>query len=58
MKRLFGLVAAMVGLMACGAAQAEITDGVIKIGVMSDMSGAATSDLTGPKCSPSRFEIR
>ena len=31
----------------CGSAQAQYTDGVIKIGVMNDMSGTY-SDLSGP----------
>jgi branched-chain amino acid transport system substrate-binding protein len=45
MKRLIGLVtfAAVIG---CSAAQAQFSDGVIKIGVMNDMSGTY-SDLSG-----------
>ena len=38
MKRLMSLAALAAALM-CGTAQAQITDGVIKIGVMNDMSG-------------------
>src|SRR5215813_12628362 len=45
MKRLISLTALMVGL-GCGAAQAQYTDGTIKIGVMNDMSGTY-SDLSG-----------
>jgi branched-chain amino acid transport system substrate-binding protein len=44
MKRIVQLAAALV--LAAGAAQAEISDGVIKIGVMNDMSGLY-ADLTG-----------
>ena len=44
MKRTLQLAAALV--LAAGAAQAEMTDGVIKIGVMNDMSGLY-ADLTG-----------
>ena len=33
--------------LACGAAQAQVSDGVIRIGVMTDMSGLY-SDITGP----------
>jgi branched-chain amino acid transport system substrate-binding protein len=33
--------------LACGAAQAQVTDGVVKIGVMTDMSGLY-SDISGP----------
>jgi branched-chain amino acid transport system substrate-binding protein len=45
MKRLIGLVtfAAAIG---CSAAQAQFSDGVVKIGVMNDMSGTY-SDLSG-----------
>ncbi len=46
MKRLLTLVALPVAL-ACGAAQAQYTDGVVKIGVMTDMSGLY-ADITGP----------
>ena len=46
MKRLWSLVALPVAL-ACGAAQAQYTDGVVKIGVMTDMSGLY-ADITGP----------
>jgi branched-chain amino acid transport system substrate-binding protein len=46
MKRLLSLVALPVAL-ACGAAQAQYTDGVVKIGVMTDMSGLY-ADITGP----------
>src|SRR5262245_46594171 len=45
MKRLLSLVV-LAGLVACGAARAQISDGVIKIGVMNDMSGLY-ADLTG-----------
>jgi branched-chain amino acid transport system substrate-binding protein len=45
MKRLFGLAALTAALM-CGAAQAQMSDGVIKIGVMNDMSGTY-ADLSG-----------
>src|SRR5262245_54035850 len=44
MKRF--LLAVLAGLAACGAAQAQMTDGVIKIGGMTDMSGTY-ADLTG-----------
>ncbi len=37
MKRLFGLTVA-VGVLYCGAALAQISDGVVKIGVLNDMS--------------------
>jgi branched-chain amino acid transport system substrate-binding protein len=48
MKRrvLSAVVAAVFGI-AAGAAQAQISDGVIKIGVLNDMSGLY-ADLTGP----------
>jgi branched-chain amino acid transport system substrate-binding protein len=39
--------AALAAALGCGAAQAQYSDGVIKIGVMNDMSGTY-SDLTGP----------
>jgi branched-chain amino acid transport system substrate-binding protein len=45
-KLLSTLVAAAFGV-AAGAAQAQITDGVIKIGVMNDMSGLY-ADISGP----------
>ncbi len=45
MKRLVGL-AALSAALACGTAHAQYTDGVIKIGVMNDMSGTY-SDLSG-----------
>jgi branched-chain amino acid transport system substrate-binding protein len=38
--------AAFAAVLSCGAAQAQYTDGVIKIGVMNDMSGTY-SDLSG-----------
>jgi branched-chain amino acid transport system substrate-binding protein len=40
-------VAAFAAALGCGSALAQHTDGVIKIGVMNDMSGTY-SDLTGP----------
>ena len=46
MKRLFAL-AILAGALASGTAQAQYTDGTIKIGVMNDMSGLY-ADLTGP----------
>jgi branched-chain amino acid transport system substrate-binding protein len=50
MKRLSGKyalgAAALLAALGCGAAQAQYTDGVIKIGVMNDMSGTY-SDLSG-----------
>ncbi|MFN3656636.1 MAG: ABC transporter substrate-binding protein [Pseudolabrys sp.] len=46
MKR-FVSVAAFAAALACGTAQAQMSDGVIKIGVMNDMSGTY-ADLTGP----------
>jgi branched-chain amino acid transport system substrate-binding protein len=46
MKRLVG-TAALAVVLAAGAAQAQMSDGVIKIGVMNDMSGTY-ADLTGP----------
>src|SRR6186997_2604548 len=45
MKRLFTLTAVAV-VFGCGYAQAQYTDGTIKIGVMNDMSGTY-SDLSG-----------
>ena len=38
MKRVFGLTALAV-VFGCGCAQAQYSDGSIKIGVMNDMSG-------------------
>jgi branched-chain amino acid transport system substrate-binding protein len=46
MTRLISLAALAVAL-GCGSAQAQYTDGTIKIGVMNDMSGLY-ADLTGP----------
>ncbi len=46
MKRLLSL-AVLTAALGCGTAQAQYTDGVIKIGVMNDMSGLY-SDITGP----------
>src|SRR5262249_11213602 len=46
MKRLFALVI-LAGVLVSGTAQAQYTDGTIKIGVMNDMSGLY-ADLTGP----------
>jgi branched-chain amino acid transport system substrate-binding protein len=46
MKRLFAL-AILAGVLVSGTAQAQYTDGTIKIGVMNDMSGLY-ADLTGP----------
>ena len=46
MKRIVGLAALAVAL-GCGSAQAQFSDGVIKIGVMNDMSGTY-ADLSGP----------
>ena len=46
MKRLLG-TAALAVVLAAGTAQAQISEGVIKIGVMNDMSGLY-ADLTGP----------
>src|SRR6478672_6280569 len=45
MKRMFTLTAVAV-VLGCGYAQAQYTDGAIKIGVMNDMSGTY-SDLSG-----------
>jgi branched-chain amino acid transport system substrate-binding protein len=45
MKRLISLTALAIAL-GCGSAQAQYTDGTIKIGVMNDMSGLY-ADLTG-----------
>src|SRR5882762_7274870 len=45
MKRLISLTALAVAI-GCGTAQAQYTDGTIKIGVMNDMSGTY-SDLSG-----------
>src|SRR5262245_29420587 len=45
MKRLFTLTAVAV-VFGCGCAQAQYTDGTVKIGVMNDMSGTY-SDLSG-----------
>ena len=46
MRRIIGFTALAIAL-GCGTAQAQISDGVIKIGVMNDMSGLY-ADLTGP----------
>src|SRR2546430_4528734 len=46
MKRLISLAALAIAF-ACGSAQAQYTDGTIKIGVMNDMSGTY-KDLSGP----------
>ncbi len=46
MKRIIGLATLAVAI-GCGTAQAQYSDGVIKIGVMNDMSGTY-ADLTGP----------
>ncbi len=46
MKRLVSL-AILSAALACGTAHAQMTDGVIKIGVMNDMSGTY-ADLAGP----------
>lgn len=46
MKRLIGFAAIAVA-MSCATAQAQWSDGVIKIGVMNDMSGTY-ADLSGP----------
>jgi len=46
MKRIIGFAALAVAI-GCGSAQAQFSDGVIKIGVMNDMSGTY-ADLTGP----------
>jgi branched-chain amino acid transport system substrate-binding protein len=46
MKRLISLAALAIAF-GCGSAQAQYTDGAIKIGVMNDMSGLY-ADLTGP----------
>ena len=46
MKRIIGF-AALVAAIGCAPAQAQFSDGVIKIGVMNDMSGTY-ADLTGP----------
>jgi branched-chain amino acid transport system substrate-binding protein len=45
MKRVAGLAALSIALM-CGSAHAQISDGVVKIGVMNDMSGTY-ADLAG-----------
>src|SRR6201981_3459906 len=45
MKRMFTLTAVAI-VFGCGSAQAQYTDGAIKIGVMNDMSGTY-SDLSG-----------
>jgi branched-chain amino acid transport system substrate-binding protein len=47
MKRLLGMVALAAAFAAGGAHAQQISDGVIKIGVMNDMSGTY-ADLTGP----------
>jgi branched-chain amino acid transport system substrate-binding protein len=46
MQRVVSL-AVLSAALACGAARADISDGIIKIGVMNDMSGTY-SDLSGP----------
>ncbi len=45
--KLQGTLVAMAAALAAGAAHAQISDGVIKIGVLNDMSGLY-ADLTGP----------
>src|SRR4029077_7068706 len=40
-------VSALALALACGAAQAQVSDGVIRIGVLTDMAGLY-SDITGP----------
>lgn len=46
MKRIFSAFAGLAALCLSGAAQAEISGGVVKIGVLTDMSGVY-SDITG-----------
>ena len=46
MKRLLSLSALSL-VFGCGAAQAQYSDGVIRIGVMTDMAGLY-ADITGP----------
>jgi branched-chain amino acid transport system substrate-binding protein len=46
MKRILGL-GALAAVLACGTAQAQYSDGVIKIGVLSDMS-SLYADIGGP----------
>ncbi len=50
MKRLISLTALAVAL-GCGTADAQYTDGTIKIGVLNDMSGTY-SDLSGQEHIP------
>ncbi|HXW39835.1 MAG TPA: ABC transporter substrate-binding protein, partial [Xanthobacteraceae bacterium] len=45
MKRLLGLTI-LAGMLGCGAASAQVSDGVVKLGVLNDMSGLY-SDATG-----------
>ena len=45
--RPMAVIAALALAVACGAARAEISDNVVRIGVLTDMSGAY-SDLAGP----------
>lgn len=47
MKRKLLSIAAAAGCVLGGAAQAQISDGIVKIGVLNDMSGLY-SDITGP----------
>jgi branched-chain amino acid transport system substrate-binding protein len=47
MKRFTCLVATAAVAVACGAAQAQVSNGTVKIGVMNDMSGTY-ADLAGP----------
>ena len=58
MKRFIGF-AALVAAIGCGPAQAQFSDGVIKIGVMNDMSGTyADLDRTRARSSPRRWRSR
>ena len=46
MKRNILTIAALAACTAFGAAQAQVSDGIVKIGVLNDMSGLY-SDITG-----------
>jgi branched-chain amino acid transport system substrate-binding protein len=48
MKHLISTFIASVGVLGCGAAQAQISDGVIKLGVLNDMS-SLYSDIAGKR---------
>jgi branched-chain amino acid transport system substrate-binding protein len=48
MRHLTGTFIALAGILGCGAAQAQISDGVIKLGVLNDMS-SLYADIAGKR---------